>query len=152
MSTKDFKKGIMLNSMLVLATNSHSGQFDKGGNPYILHPLKVMYLLKTSDEELMCIALGHDIIEDCDVTYRQLTDLGFTDRIINGIRCLTKVPGETQAEYMEKVKSNEDAIKVKLCDLRHNMDLRRLKGTSEKDLARMNKYTRMYAELNSIQS
>ena len=38
-----FKKGELLNKMLVLATNSHAGQFDKGGNPYILHALSVMY-------------------------------------------------------------------------------------------------------------
>ena len=49
------RKGEMLNKMLVLATNRHAGQYDKGGNPYILHPLKVMYYLKTTDEELQCI-------------------------------------------------------------------------------------------------
>lgn len=46
------QKGEMLGKMLVIATNAHAGQFDKGGAPYILHPLKVMHYLKTSDEEL----------------------------------------------------------------------------------------------------
>ena len=144
------KKGELLSKMLVLATNSHSNQFDKGGNPYILHPLAVMYLLENPDEELQCIALGHDMVEDCGVTYSQLRELGFTDRIIEGIRCLTKVPGETYEEYKEKVKSNPDSVRVKLADLRHNTDIRRLKGVSQKDMARMERYFHFYMELMNL--
>jgi (p)ppGpp synthase/HD superfamily hydrolase len=144
------KKGELLSKMLVLATNSHSGQFDKGGNPYILHPLAVMYLLENADEELQCIALGHDMVEDCGVTYAQLRELGFTQRIIDGITCLTKVPGETYEEYKDKVKSNPDSIRVKLADLRHNTDIRRLKGVSQKDMARMERYFHFYMELMNL--
>lgn len=146
------KKGELLSKMLVLATNSHSNQFDKGGNPYILHPLAVMYLLENPDEELQCIALGHDMVEDCGVTYSQLRELGFTDRIIEGIRCLTKVPGETYEEYKEKVKSNPDSVRVKLADLRHNTDIRRLKGVSQKDMARMERYFHFYMELMNLEN
>lgn len=145
-------KGQLLNTMLVLAVNGHAGMFDKGGNPYILHPLKVMYFLKTDDEELQCIAIGHDLVEDTGMTYQELRNRGMTERIIDGIRCLTKVPGETYEEYKAKVKSNVDAIRVKMCDLRHNSDLRRLKGVTEKDLARHKKYTEFYAELSSALS
>lgn len=133
--------------MLVLATNSHSGQFDKGGNPYILHTISVMYLLDSDDEELNCIALGHDLIEDTKVTYAQLKSMEFTDRIIDGIKCLTKVPGEEYDEYREKVKSNPDSVLVKIADLTHNTSLRRLKGVETKDLARMERYVKFYAEL-----
>lgn len=143
------QKGSQLNMMLVLATNSHNGQFDKGGNPYILHPLKVMYYLKTDDEELQCIALGHDIVEDCGVTYEQLRQMGFTERIINGIRALTKVPGETHEEYMQRILDNIDACRVKLCDLRHNSDIRRLKGITEKDIRRIEKYQKMYMRIKA---
>ena len=79
------KNGELLSKMLLIATNSHNGQFDKGGKPYILHPLKVMHYLKTEDEELQCIALGHDLIEDTKTTYEQLRNEGFTTRIIEGI-------------------------------------------------------------------
>ena len=41
----------MLNKAILLATTYHAGQYDRGGNPYILHPLKVMHYLKTEDEE-----------------------------------------------------------------------------------------------------
>lgn len=141
------KKGEMLNRMLVLATSRHAGQFDRGGNPYILHPLKVMYYLKTDDEELQCIALAHDLVEDTGTTYAELREIGFTDRIIDGIAALTKVPGETYDEYKVRVKANPDAVRVKMCDLRHNTDVRRLKGVTEKDLARMEKYHRFFMEL-----
>ena len=141
------RKGELLNKMLVLATNAHSGQFDRGGNPYILHPLKVMHYLRSDDEELQCIALGHDIIEDTSVTYLKLSQEGFTERIIEGIRTLTKLPGETYDEYKQRVIQNQDAIKVKMADLRHNSDIRRLKGVTEKDIARVAKYHQFYLEL-----
>ncbi len=140
-------KGELLNKMLVLATNAHAGQYDKGGKPYILHPLKVMHYLKSEDEELQCIALGHDVIEDTKVTYIQLRELGITERIIEGIKALTKVPGETYDEYKERVFANEDAMRVKMADLRHNTDIRRLKGVTEKDIARVAKYHMFYLEI-----
>jgi (p)ppGpp synthase/HD superfamily hydrolase len=143
------KKGEMLATMLVIATNAHSGQFDKGGVPYILHPLKVMHYLKTDDEELMCIALGHDVIEDTKVTYKDLRDAGISERVIAGIKCLTKLPGQTYEEYKEGVFSSEDAMRVKMADLRHNSDIRRLKGVTDKDIARVTKYHMFYLEIRS---
>jgi len=145
------KRGEQLNKMLVLATTEFSGKFDRGGSPYILHCLKVMYYLKTEDEELQCIGLGHDLVEDCSgVTYVRLREMGFTERVIEGIRAMTKVPGETNEEYMVRIKANPDAIKVKLCDLRHNSDIRRLKGVTAKDIARIEKYHQMYLELKAL--
>jgi (p)ppGpp synthase/HD superfamily hydrolase len=147
MDEPKFKKGELLNRMIVTAVNAHANQFDRGGRPYILHPLKVMHYLKSDDEELQCIALGHDMVEDCGVTYEQLKADGFTDRIIDGIKALTKVPGETHEEYKARVMANPDAVAVKLCDLRHNTDIRRLKGVTPKDMARMEKYFHFYLEL-----
>jgi len=143
------KKGEMLDKMLVIVTNAHSGQFDRGGAPYILHPLKVMHYLKSEDEELMCMALGHDVIEDTKVTYKDLRDAGISERVIAGIRALTKVPGETYDEYKERVFASKDAMRVKMADLRHNTDIRRLKGVTEKDIARMAKYHLFYTEIEA---
>jgi (p)ppGpp synthase/HD superfamily hydrolase len=146
---KAMKKGEMLGKMLVLVTNAHAGQFDKGGAPYILHPLKVMHYLKSDDEELQCIALGHDVIEDTDVTYRDLREAEISERVIVGIAALTKLPGETLEEYKDKVFANPDAMRVKLCDLRHNTDVRRLKGIRQKDIERMAKYHQFYMEIQA---
>ena len=139
----------MLSAMLVIATNAHHGQFDKTGRPYILHPLRVMSFLKEDDEELQCIALGHDVIEDTKTTYQDLVNAGISERVIAGIRALTKLPGQTLEEYKEGVFNNTDAMKVKLCDLRHNTDIRRLKGISQKDIERMAKYHTFYLEIQS---
>lgn len=143
------KKGEMLAQMLHIATSAHHGQFDRGGNPYILHPLKVMHYLKSDDEELQCIALGHDVIEDTSVTYKDLRDVGISERVIKGIASLTKQPGQTYEEYKDGVFANIDAMRVKMADLRHNTDIRRLKGVTEKDIARIAKYQTFYMEIKA---
>ena len=137
----------LLAKAIALASEKHMGQFDKGGMPYILHPLKVMHYLKSDDMELMSIAVMHDVVEDTDVTFKDLEDMGFTPRVISALRLVTKMPGQTHKEYVDGIKSNPDAIAVKLADLRHNSDIRRLKGITEKDVARMKKYNTMYLEL-----
>ena len=145
------RKGEMLNIMLVLVATEFDGMYDKGGVPYVMHCLKVMHYTKTEDEELQCIALGHDLVEDRrSVTYARLHDMGFSDRVLSGIRAMTKVPGETNEEYVARIKANPDAIKVKLADLRHNSDIRRLKGVTAKDIARIEKYHSMYLELKDL--
>jgi (p)ppGpp synthase/HD superfamily hydrolase len=147
-------KGKQLSRMLLLATNRHDGQFDKGGNPYILHPLKMTHYLKTDDEELMCIALGHDLVEDTfkciDDGISSLRHCGMSERVIAGIIALTKIPDETFDDYKARVKANTDSVKVKMADLRHNSDIRRLKGIRAKDIERIEKYHRFYLELQDI--
>ena len=141
------KRGEMLGKMILIATTAHAGQFDKGGAPYILHPLKVMHYLKSEDEELQCIAIGHDVVEDTGVTFADLKEAGISERVIAGISALTKQKGETYSKYQEKVFGNVDAMKVKMADLRHNCDIRRLKVVSEKDIERIAKYQKFYIEI-----
>ena len=149
-------KGEQLNKMLVLATKHFDGIFDKGGQPYILHCLAVMHKLRTTDEELQCIALGHDLLEDLNkhggrITSEDLYLHGFSRRVVKGIECMTKLGGaETYEEYKLKVKSNGDSIRVKKRDLMHNSDLRRMKGATEKDITRVAKYMQFYEELSAI--
>jgi (p)ppGpp synthase/HD superfamily hydrolase len=143
------KKGEMLSKMITLATELHAGQYDKGGRPYILHPLTVMHRLRTDDEELQCIAVGHDLLEDTDIGQESLRRLGFSERVVKGIACLTKYPGEDEAQYREAVRANPDAVRVKMEDLRHNSDIRRLKGVRPKDIERMVRYHEFYLELKA---
>jgi len=142
------KKQHMLNAAITIAAAAHADQYDRGGVPYLMHPLAVMYHLATNDEELKVIAILHDVIEDTDVTYEDLRNVGISDRAIAGIAAMTKLPGETYAEYKIKVMSNRDAMRVKIADLWHNSDIRRLKGVSEKDIARVEKYQKFYLELS----
>jgi len=137
----------MLNSALAFAAMKHDGQFDKSGQPYLLHVLEVYYNMNSDDEELNCAAILHDVIEDTDATYIDLRDIGMSERVINIVRLLTKVPGQTYDEYVAGVLSDVDAMMVKQADLTHNMDLKRLKGVSERDLARMNRYIVFYHKI-----
>lgn len=146
------KPGEMLCKMIRLATERHAGQFDRGGRPYILHPLTVMHRLRTDDEELQCIAVGHDLIEDTATSSNELREIGFSERVVVGIRDLTKFDGQSPEEYREAVKSNPDAIRVKIEDLRHNSDIRRLKGVTENDVARMVRYHEFYLDLQAAMS
>lgn len=139
-----------LSVAITLAATRFDGIFDKGGKPYILHCLKVMHYLQTADAELQTIAVLHDIIEDTNTTYEELRKLGFSERVIEGVRCMTKLPGQTDEEYFQQVAGNPDTVKVKKCDLRHNSDIRRLKGVSDKDIKRIVKYQNMYQRLNEI--
>lgn len=78
-------KQTRVSDMLMFVTQKHYGQFDRGGKPYIFHVLAVAHKLRTDDEELFCIALGHDVLEDTDATVDDLKAIGMTDRIIDGI-------------------------------------------------------------------
>ena len=141
------QKSQMIGKMIVLATNAHAGQFDKGGRPYILHPLSVMHILNSDDEELQCMAVGHDLLEDTDTTLEQLVEAGMTQRVIEGILAVTKMPGESKDTYKAKVMASQDAMRVKKADLKHNSDFSRLKGVKEKDFARMAAYMLFYQEI-----
>jgi (p)ppGpp synthase/HD superfamily hydrolase len=143
------KKGELLSTAILIATNAHAGQFDKGGKPYIFHPLRVTSFLKEDDEELQCIAVLHDVVEDTKTTWKDLIESGMTPRIIDALKLLTKLPGQTLEEYKEGVFSSVDAMKVKKCDLRHNSDIRRLKGVTQKDFERMAKYQIFFYEIES---
>lgn len=138
-----------LATAITLAVTRHQGQFDKGGMPYSLHVLKVMYLTKSEDLEVLMIAVLHDIVEDTDITYQDLHNLGFSKRVIAGIQLLTKVKGQTHDEYVAGILTNTDAILVKMADLRHNSDIRRLKGVTEKDIKRVVKYHNMWILLKA---
>ena len=141
------KKGELLGKFIAFAAAAHTGQFDKAGEPYILHVLEVLHGVRTEDEEIQCIAVGHDLFEDTKTTVEDLIQLGATERIISGILAVTKQNGESYASYRKKVLANVDAMKVKKSDLKHNSDITRLKGITDKDVARMGKYMAFYTEI-----
>lgn len=133
-----------------LAAEGHINQVDKGGKPYILHPIKVMHYLKTDDMELMSIGVLHDHGEDCGGNSEMYRELGFSERVIEGLRLMHKEKGMTYEEYIDRMTPNIDAVRVKLADIRHNSDFRRLKGLTEKDFKRMEKYQQAYMRLKAV--
>lgn len=118
--------------------------------PYFLHVIKVAFLLNDLDDlQRMAIAVGHDLVEDTDTTYEELRNLGFSDRVIDGIRRMTKVPGETQAEYETRVMETLDSVLVKMADVTHNSDIRRIKEPGQKDFERTVKYRALFTKLKT---
>lgn len=137
---------------IALAAKVHEKQTDQGGNAYILHPMRVMQRLRTTDEELMQIAIMHDVVEDSDGQYTidSLKQLGFSKRVTDALALLTHDKDEEYDSYILKISSNMDAIRVKMEDLRDNSDITRLKGLREKDFERMKKYNRAYVYLKNV--
>ena len=127
----------MLQKALNIASDAHRGQLDKGGKPYIFHPLYVASHVDGINEKI--VALLHDVVEDTDVTLDDLRNEGFSEEIICAINVLTKTDDDYD-NYLKKVKSNEMARKVKIEDIKHNMDGTRLKSITEKDKSRIEKY------------
>jgi len=61
-----------LHMAILLANECHKNQTDKAGEPYILHPLKVMMDMETLDEKI--VAVLHDVVEDSDLTIKNLRE------------------------------------------------------------------------------
>lgn len=104
--------------------------------------------MKGNDEELQCIAVLHDVLEDSSVTAEDLLAAGMTQRIVSGVQCLTTLKGESYDNYKLRVFASVDAMCVKLADLRHNSDIRRLKGVTQKDVDRIAKYHTFFLEIS----
>jgi len=131
----------MLNKAIILATKAHEGQVDKGGQAYILHPLRVM-LSTNNDIERTCAVL-HDVVEDTDITLDYFREQGFTEEIILVVDALTRRKDESYDEFISRIiGTSKLACRVKLADLKDNMDLSRIKNPSEKDYERIDKYSK----------
>jgi (p)ppGpp synthase/HD superfamily hydrolase len=139
----------MFDKAVFIAAREHLGVRDKGGHAYILHPMRIAMRLRTSDEELMSIAILHDVIEDSKLTFEDLKAEGFSDRVIAALKLLTHQKGVSYDDYIDGMRGNRDALLVKREDLRDNSDITRLKGVSEKDFERMNKYIRSFAKVEA---
>ena len=106
-----------------LAYHAHHGQFDKGGVPYIFHPI---HLAEEMDDEIStCVALLHDTVEDTAVTLDDLSK-EFPEEVVNAVRLLTHGEDVDYFDYVRAIKQNPIAVKVKLADLRHNGDPKRI--------------------------
>ncbi len=102
------------------------------------------------DEKI--VGVLHDIAEDTDWTFERLAQEGFPAYIVDAIRCLTKISeNEPYDDFIERVKTNPLAVRVKINDLSDNMDIRRLATITDKDAARLNKYLKAYRALTRIE-
>lgn len=142
-----------LGRAIAMAATAFEKIEDKSGAPYILHCIEVMRGVKHKREAYQIVAILHDLVEDTDWTLEEVYNQGFAGEVVAALDCLTHRDGvihednETYDEYIERIMTNEIAMKVKLSDLRHNSDILRLKGVRDKDLERIAKYHKSFNKI-----
>lgn len=136
-----------LETALLTALDAHSGQKDKAGQPYILHPLRVMLSLTGETERI--VAILHDVVEDSDATLDNLQNQGFSEDVVDAVDALTHRDGESYESYIERLRTTPIARVVKIADLQDNLDESRLSDVRDADRERMTRYR---DALDSLQS
>ena len=127
---------------------AHKDQVDKSGIPYVFHPF---HLAESMEDEISCtVALLHDVVEDTELTLKDLSTMGFPSAVTDALMLLTHEDHIPYMDYVTKIKENPIAVKVKLADLKHNSDLTRLpegERSKERNLKRVEKYKKAMALL-----
>ncbi|MXQ55451.1 GTP pyrophosphokinase [Shimazuella alba] len=137
----------LLEKAILIAAQAHQGQVDKGGNPYILHPLAVMSHVGTWEAKM--VAVMHDVLEDTDVTLEELQEKGFPVEVLDALMSVTRQEGETYVAFIDRIAKNKLATEVKLADLKENMNLDRIPNPNNTDKERLAKYQRAYRKLKN---
>ena len=132
------KEESLLESARLLSKKAHSNQVDKAGVDYFSGHIKTVVSTVNSTKEKI-VAYLHDTVEDTDITIEKIYE-EFGEEIGRAVEVITKPKKLDYIRYIEGIKANELARVVKIADLKHNMDLMRLKEISEKDIKRVEKY------------
>lgn len=146
MKNKKMTHSELCDLALQIALRAHKGQKDKSGRDYILHPIRVAERCKNPEAKIA--ALLHDTLEDTDVTTDYLREQGFPEEIIEGVMAVTKRECETYEDFVRRAAENPIGREVKMADLEDNMDIRRLKEVTDKDVERLRKYLKAWRYLN----
>ena len=110
-----------LHKAITIACEAHQGQFSINGEPYILHPLRLLIKAKSNEERI--IAILHDVIEKTNISLLDLKNKGFDQNIISSIDSLSRRRSESYIEYIERLMQNKISVKIKLLDLADNMKI-----------------------------
>ena len=144
-----------LERAIAIACAAHTGQIDKAGAPYILHPLRVM--LKQADEDTRIAAVLHDVVEDGDGwTLERLRAEGFSEAAISAVAAVTKRPEEKGDDldaylaFVRRAAAHPIGRRVKRADLEDNCDLSRIAHPTERDVRRIEKYRRALTLLDQM--
>lgn len=137
-----------INEILKFIYEAHHGQYDKSGVPYVFHPFYVAEQMETETEVIT--ALLHDVVEDTDKSIEDIMALGVEEEIIEAITLLTHDKKVPYLEYIDNLKNNSLARKVKLGDLYHNSDISRLESDDDYTRKRREKYKKAIAILEAV--
>ena len=116
------------------------------GAPYLEHIFRVADKFRDVPGTMLTqVALLHDLLEDCPEWAEQRLSECFKPEVVAAIVAITKLPGEDYQAYLNRVAQNEMATKVKIEDLKDNMDISRFKRPlKDKDFERLRKYHSAY--------
>jgi (p)ppGpp synthase/HD superfamily hydrolase len=137
-----------LEKAILIAVNAHQGQNDRYGASYILHPLRVMMRLETEKE--MTVAVLHDVVEKSDWTLQGLRDEGFDGDILEAVDLLTRRESQNYQDYINKLKGNPLARKIKIADIEDNMNPKRMGSLTEKDGEKLSRLRKAWHILTDI--
>ena len=127
-----------LTTAIQMAAEAHHGQVDKAGEPYILHPLRVM--LAQDGEVAMIVGVLHDIVEDTEYDLTDIAMAGFAPEVTYAIDSVTRREGEDYFAYVHRAAANPIGRLVKAADLNDNMDPNRRPANDNNYETRMAKY------------
>jgi (p)ppGpp synthase/HD superfamily hydrolase len=138
-----------LGQAIAIAALAHRHDVDKGGAPYILHPLRMM--MRMPNDTARMVAVLHDVVEDHEAdgwTFERLAAEGIPPEVIEALRCVTKLSADEDYDaFIARAASHPVAKAVKLADLEDNMNLLRLDALSDKAVERLRKYHRHWQQL-----
>ena len=136
----------MLERAIAIAVEAHAGQVDKAGEPYILHPLRIMFRLSTESERIAAVL--HDVVEDTSWTLADLRTEGFAEDVVSAVEALTRRPDEDYFDFVRRAAAHPVASAVKRADIEDNLDLSRIARPTAEDRARLGRYEQAIALLD----
>lgn len=136
-----------LERAIAIAVEAHAGQIDKAGEPYVLHPLRVMFGVKTPEARIAAVL--HDVVEDSDWTIDDLRQEGFSEAILAAVDAVTRRRDESYEEFVNRSGRDPVGREVKIADLRDNSNLARIAEPTEKDLQRLQRYLKALGTLGA---
>lgn len=141
----------MLKLAFEIVEREFANKVDKNDVPYIFHIYSVYELVKskTDDEEVLIIALFHDLFEEFPISWykEKLISLGFSQRVADGVDLLSRKITVTYMQYIYSLCVDKDLILVKKCDLKHNMDITRFRHFRNEEFSLMKRYHKAYKKL-----
>jgi len=141
-----------LQKAIELAAKAHAGQYRDNGEPFILHPMRVMMSVDTLEEKT--IAILHDVVEDTGTTIENIKTIlelreYDANKILHTLKLLTRYvdQGETYEQYIMVIVKNDKATKIKLADLKDNLNMLSYEKAGDLQVKRFKKHHRAYKEL-----
>ena len=134
-----------LTRAIIMAAKAHDGQVDNNGEPYIFHPLRVMRMGKTENEQI-CGVL-HDAVEDGNVEY-DVIHRNFGTEVMEALLALTHEKNTPYIDYIKSLHGKPLARMVKLNDLCDNLNGKRMEKLPRELRKRLiRKYADAFLEL-----